>query len=65
MLLQFSTLYIRLVEAFVRRLALEVQCGCYAISELEAIAAESYWHLQKEHATVAEARQSLGGCTAA
>lgn len=44
----------------VRRLALEVQCGRYAISELEAMAAEGYWYLQKEHATVADARKSLG-----
>jgi hypothetical protein len=44
----------------VRRLALEMQTGRYAISELEAIAAEGYWHLQKDHATVAEARQALG-----
>ncbi|WP_434660782.1 hypothetical protein P5W99_11120 [Paraburkholderia sp. A3BS-1L] len=47
-------------EGLVRTLALEVQCGRYAISEIEAIAAEGYWHLQKEHATVAEARQTLG-----
>lgn len=44
----------------VARLALEVQCGRYAISELEAIAAEGYWRLQKDHATVTEARKSLG-----
>jgi hypothetical protein len=42
------------------RLALEVQCGRYAISELEAIAGESYWHLQKDYATVEDARKSLG-----
>ncbi|PVX82422.1 hypothetical protein [Paraburkholderia unamae] len=38
----------------VSRLALEVQCGRYALSELEAIAGESYWHLQKDYATVAD-----------
>ncbi|WP_321943307.1 hypothetical protein [Paraburkholderia tropica] len=42
------------------RLALEVQTGRYALSELEAIAGEAYWHLRKEHATVDEARKSLG-----
>ena len=42
------------------RLALEVQTGRYALSELEAIATEGYWQLQKDHATVAEALRSLG-----
>ncbi len=47
-------------EGLVKTLALEVQCGRYAISEIEAIAAEGYWHIQKEGATVSQARQTLG-----
>lgn len=44
----------------VRTLALEVQCGRYAISEIEALAAEGYWHLQKDYSTVEDAKRSLG-----
>lgn len=44
----------------VRRLALEVQTGRYALAEFEAIAAEAYWYISKEHATVDEARRALG-----
>lgn len=43
----------------VRRLALEVQCDRCTISELEATAGESYWHMQKDYATIADARKLL------
>jgi hypothetical protein len=57
---ELRRLWMRHPREDVGRLALEVQTGRYALFELEAIAAESYWHLQKEGATVAEACRSLG-----
>ncbi|WP_321782809.1 hypothetical protein [Paraburkholderia sp. J94] len=43
----------------VRRLALEVQCGRYALSELEALTAEEYWHIDKQSATIVDARKAI------
>ena len=43
----------------VRRLALEIQCGRYALHELEALTAEEYWHLDKDSATIQDARKAL------
>ncbi|WP_343666336.1 hypothetical protein [Paraburkholderia tropica] len=43
----------------VRRLALEVQCGRHALSELEALTAEEYWHIDKDSATITDARKAI------
>jgi len=43
----------------VRRLALEIQTGRYAIAELEAVASEEYWYMRKDGATIDDARRSL------
>ncbi|MEX3845514.1 hypothetical protein [Paraburkholderia sp. BR10882] len=42
-----------------RRFALEVQTDRYAFSELEAMAAEEFWHLSKDSATVEDGRRAL------
>jgi hypothetical protein len=42
-----------------RRIALEVQTDRYTFAELEAMAAEEYWHLTKESATVDDGRKAL------
>lgn len=43
----------------VRRLALEVQTARYALAELEAMAAEAYWYISRDKATVEDAARSL------
>ncbi|WP_321946524.1 hypothetical protein [Paraburkholderia sp. J10-1] len=43
----------------VRRIALEVQTDRHAFAELEALAAEEYWHLSKDSATIDDARKAL------
>jgi hypothetical protein len=43
----------------VRQLALEVQTGRHALAELNALAAEEHWYLQKEHATLDGARKAV------
>lgn len=42
-----------------RRFALEVQIDRYAFPELEAMAAEEFWHLSKDSATVEDGRRAL------
>lgn len=44
----------------VRRLALEVQTGRNELYELLALAAEEHWQIEKEHATVEDARKAIG-----
>lgn len=43
----------------VRRLALEVQAGRYAISELQAMTAEAYFYLTRHSATLEDAQKAL------
>ncbi len=43
----------------VRRLALEVQTGRHALAEIGALAAEEHWYLQKDYATIENARKAI------
>lgn len=43
-----------------RRLALEVQTGRYELYELLALAAEEHFQIEKERATVEDARKAIG-----
>lgn len=46
-------------QAETRRLALEVQTARYAIAELEALAAEEFWHLDRDSTTADDGRKAL------